>query len=106
MPRGGRCCGYITAVGPGQCRNRSLLDTEFLQAGGIGEFEQLVAVVIDMLDANMTETVDLAADPDPGLQDIVIIGGLARPKTGNAGLTRLDDGDLERAWRIGRRLGI
>src|SRR6266404_1243249 len=85
---------------------RDFFDAELLQAGGIGEIGELVAVVIDVLDADVAEAVDLAADTDPGIENVVIIGGLGRSKTGATGLARLHDGDLERTRRIGRRLGV
>ena len=44
---------------------RDLFDAELLQAVGIGEIEQLVAVVVDVVDADMAEAVELAADADP-----------------------------------------
>jgi hypothetical protein len=59
-----------------------------------------------MLDADMAEAVELAADADPAFDDVVIVGGLARPKTRNAGLAGLHDRDLEGAGRVGRRLGV
>src|SRR6266404_1656595 len=83
-----------------------LLDTELLQAVGIGEVGQLVAVVIDVVDADMAEAVELATDADPGVEDVVIIGRLARPESGDAGLSGLHDGDLEGARRIGGCLAI
>ena len=61
---------------------RDLLDTELLQAGGIGEVGELVAVVVDVVDADMAEAVELAADADPGVDDVVIIGRLARSEPG------------------------
>ena len=80
---------------------RHLLDTELLQAVRIGEIGELVAVVIDVLDAEMAEAVDLAADADPRVKDVVVIGRLVRTETRAAGLSGLNDGELERAWRIG-----
>src|SRR6185369_8868759 len=79
---------------------RDLLDAELLQPGGIGEFEQLVAVVINVLDADMAEAVELAADADPAFDDVVIIGGLAGSEARNTGLAGLHDRDLESPRRI------
>ena len=85
---------------------RDFFDAELLQPGGIGEVEQLVAVVIDVLDADMAEAIELAADADPAFDDVVVIGGLARSEAGNAGLAGLHDGDLESARRIGGGRGV
>jgi hypothetical protein len=50
-----------------------VFDAELLQAGGISEIGKLVAVVIDVLNADVAEAVQLAADADPALDDDVII---------------------------------
>jgi hypothetical protein len=50
-----------------------------------------------VLDADMAEAVELAADANPALDDVVIIGRLARSEAGNAGLAGLHHGDLEGA---------
>ena len=65
-----------------------------------------MAVIIGAVDADMAKAVDLAADAQPALDDVVVIGGLGRPQAAALGLARLDDIDLEAARRIGRRLGI
>jgi len=49
-----------------------LLDAQLLQAGGISEIGKLVAVIIDVL-ADVAVAVQLAADADPALDDVVII---------------------------------
>ena len=63
----------------------------FFSPVGSAKSSKLVAVVIDVLDADMAEAVELAADADPALDDVVIIGGLARSEAGNAGLAGLHD---------------
>src|SRR6478736_5695352 len=50
---------------------RDFLDAELFQPSGIGEVEQLVAIVLDVLDTEMAEAVELAADADPALDDVV-----------------------------------
>jgi hypothetical protein len=87
-------------------QRRDLLHAEFLETGSIGEIGILVAVVVDILHANVAEAIDLAADPDPAVDDIVVVGRLAWAEPGNARLPRLHDGDLEGTRRIGRRLGV
>jgi len=58
-------------------------------------------VVVDVVNADMAEAVELAADADPGVEDVVIYSRLARPESGDAGLSGLHNGDLEGARRVG-----
>ena len=44
------------------------------------------------VDADVAEAVDLAADPDPTFDDVVVVGGLARAESGTAGLPGLHHG--------------
>ena len=68
---------HVSAVTGRPCRASTarvtlgggLLDAELFQAGGISEIGKLVAVVIDVLNA---DAVQLAADADPALDDVVI----------------------------------
>ena len=84
---------------------RDLFDAELLQPGGIGEIEQLVAIVVDVLDADMAEAVELTTDADPAFDDVVVVGRLVGSEAGNSGLAGLNHRDLEGARRIGGRLG-
>ena len=55
---------------------------------------------------DMAESVNLAANTDPALDDVVIVGRFARTETRGARLAGLHHGDLEGAWRVGGHLGV
>ena len=85
---------------------RHFLDAELLETVGLGEILRLVAVVVDMIDADMAQPVDLRSDAQPAHEDIVVVAGLGRPEAGGGDLVRLQDGYRKAARRERRRLGI
>src|SRR5262245_1934464 len=83
---------------------RHLLDAELLQPVGGDEVGPLVAVVVDIVDADVAEAVELRADADPARDDVVVIGCLARPERLAGVLTRLQNGERKSARRKRRRV--
>ncbi len=59
---------------------------------------------IIIIDADMSQPVELRADPHPAHDDVVVIGGLGRSERGAPLLARLDNRDRERARRKRRRV--
>ena len=68
----------MSSTTPRVTNARQLLDTELLETVGRGEVHGLVAVVVDVIDADVAEAVELRADADPAGDDVVVVGGLGR----------------------------
>src|SRR6185369_16865435 len=97
--------GHVQHDAPRRNR-RHMLDAEFLQAVSCRKVAGLVAVVIKIVDADVTQAVDLRADAGPAVDLIVVVRGLRWSKRGAGVLTRLNYRDGPRARRIGRCISI
>ena len=83
-----------------------LLDAEFRQAVRLHEVAVLVAVVVDVIDPDVAETVDLRARAHVTHVDVIVVVGLRRPKPGPADLAGLVDDQSPAAWPEGWCLGV
>lgn len=85
---------------------RHVLDAGLGRPVGLGEVAILVAVIVDVVDADMAEPVDLWPDAEPAHVDAVVVGHGVFAEIGRGGLIGLENADAERPRRKGRRLGI
>jgi hypothetical protein len=91
---------------PTRCDGGHVLDAELRQAVGHGEITSPVAVEVEVVDADMTEAIDLRTDAVPARDDVVVVASPGPSERGSAGLARLDDRELEPARRVGRRVFV
>ena len=83
-----------------------LLDAEFRQAVRLHEVAVLVAVVVDVIDPDVAETIDLGARAYIPHVDVIVVVGLRWPKPNPADLAGLVDDQGPAAWPEGWCLGV
>ena len=85
------------------CRNRGQgVRSKLGEARSGYKVSNAHAIIIMMINAHMAEPVELAANPDPDIDDIVISCGPVRAKWRARSIRKLQDGDIIFARAIGR----
>ena len=77
------------------------MDAEFGQAGGHHEVLSPVAVVVNVVDAHVSQAIELAADAHPQRHQVVVAGGAVDAERRAGAVVELQDGHGVLARRIG-----
>ena len=56
-----------------------LFDTKLLEPIESGEVSPLVTIVINIADTDVTKSIELGADADPAVQDVIVVGRVGVP---------------------------